>query len=143
MKALGWVLAGLVALVGCGDDGTGGSGATGNAGGAGGSGGNVNGVGGNNGVSSTGVGGNFGGGGCVSCAVSITPGENPDGLPTCVGLSTELYDGLVNCMCIDACVVECGDNICAGGDIMQSCQDCILDTVAGCGNQFNDCANDL
>lgn len=120
-----------------GDGGTAGAG----VGGAGGTGGAIGG----GGSGMGGDGGTAGGGGsagCVSCAEFITDGLNPDMLPTCDGTSTDLYDALADCTCNGACTDLCTDNICAGDAATQECLDCIQDTAAGCGAEFNECAND-
>lgn len=77
---------------------------------------------------------------CATCGELIT-GENQ--APLCEPDSSKLYDVLIQCICFESCQMLC-DNACqGGGEISQECQDCILDTVQGCGNQFNECANDI
>jgi hypothetical protein len=89
------------------------------------------------------IGGTCSSGSCVTCAEFITPGSSPDGAPLCEGLSQELYEVLVECVCNGQCLPQCGDNACAGADLTPECQDCVTDTVNGCGNEFSECANDL
>ncbi len=78
-----------------------------------------------------------------TCAEAITPPEgNPDKL--CDGtLAAKQYFLLIQCICVDACAIECGNNICAGDDASTPCKTCIADPGKGCGNQFNECANGL
>lgn len=76
---------------------------------------------------------------CVGCGEFITTGEPVE---LCPG-SDKLYDVLVNCLCVDKCVFQCSDNACAGMEVTQACQDCVLDAENGCGNEFNECANDI
>jgi hypothetical protein len=78
---------------------------------------------------------------CVTCAEAVT--DNPNGFPVCEGVSSELYDSLVSCVCADECAFQCADNVCSGNDITSECQECVVDTVNGCGNQFNECSNDF
>jgi hypothetical protein len=93
---------------------------------------------------SGGTAGAGGGEGCVTCAEFITPDANPNNLPTCDGQSTDLNNALVECICNGACMPDCADNICMTGDApSDACQTCIADTAAGCGNEFNECSNDL
>jgi hypothetical protein len=81
-------------------------------------------------------------GSCVTCAEVITPGANPNDWPPCPGDSAQLYDELINCVCADQCAFLCSDNVCAGSDITEACQNCVADPN-GCGNEFNECANDF
>ncbi len=76
---------------------------------------------------------------CVGCGEFISGG----GGELCPGLSEKLYDTLVNCICADQCVALCSDNVCSGTNITDACQNCVLDTVNGCGNSFNECSNDI
>lgn len=99
--------------------GYGGSGAAGGFGGAGGS----------------------GGGPCVGCAEYITTGDPSTTI--CDGLSTAFYEALAVCVCEGPCAIACGDSICAGASSTVECQECVLDTAAGCGNEYNECANDI
>lgn len=61
----------------------------------------------------------------------------------CEGMSTDLYNAFVDCVCAGACMDACGDNVCAQLDISVDCQTCVADTAAGCGNEYNDCADDV
>lgn len=76
---------------------------------------------------------------CVTCGVFLTDGQGE----LCPGYSTDLYDSLVNCVCAGACAFQCSDNICTGQNVTPECQNCVVDTAAGCGNEFNECANDI
>lgn len=137
---------GLAAGTGCVvvNDGTGGTGGgVGASGGTGGTGGGTGGQGGGvggTGGGSGGQGGTGGGGACVGCAEYVT-----DGVGTlCDGTSTDLYNALADCTCNGACMDLCLDNVCMeGGTATQECLDCIGDTVAGCGTEFNECSNDV
>jgi hypothetical protein len=150
MKYLTFLFVACLGFTGCvvvdgevgGSAGSAGAG-VGASGGAGGTGGSVGGTAGAGG--STGGAGGTGGGGCVTCAEAVTPDGNPNDLPTCDGASTDLYAALVDCTCNGACMDLCSDNVCADppADITQECQDCVGDTAAGCGTEFNACANDF
>ncbi len=76
---------------------------------------------------------------CVSCGQFITEGQGT----LCPGTSQDLYDSLVNCVCAGVCAFQCSDNICTGQMATDPCLNCVQDTVNGCGNEFNECANDF
>ena len=76
---------------------------------------------------------------CSTCAEYLTEG-GPD---LCAGESTDLYDAVVICVCEGACMAACGDNACQGIEMTIECQDCILDSNTGCGNEYAACANDI
>jgi len=81
---------------------------------------------------------------CVTCGELITNGGDTsqlcaNGMPS----SVDLYTALIDCVCTGACAALCGDNVCAGANVTAECQTCVLDTAAGCGNEFNECANDI
>ena len=84
------------------------------------------------------------GGGCdmaLTCADAVSdPKSDPATLCQDSGV---LYDALAECTCTGACAADCGDNLCMGLDVSGACQNCVLDTVQGCGKEFNDCSNDL
>jgi hypothetical protein len=135
-------LAGCVVETGSGSNG-GSAGSTATGGSAGG------GVGGGTGGSATGGttggggatgGGGTGGAACESCGVYITA---QDGGTLCDGTSTDLYNALSDCTCTGACKAVCTDNVCASMAISADCQNCVIDTAAGCGMQFNECSNDI
>lgn len=136
----------LVGLAGCviettsgssgGNGGTAGGGVGGGTAGATNAGGTTA-TGGGGSTASGGTGGG-GGGACVSCGVYVT-----DGGTLCEGASTDLYNALADCTCTGACMTACADNVCAGVDVTTDCQSCVLDTVAGCGNEFQECSNDI
>ncbi|MBK8254107.1 MAG: hypothetical protein IPK82_15755 [Polyangiaceae bacterium] len=144
MKYFAILVGSCLALSGCvietSTSGTAGSGGTagtagagvGASGGSGGSGGSTG------GTTSSGGSGGTGGSACVGCGEFVTTGEG-----TLCDASQALYDDLVACVCTGACMDVCTDNLCAGGDITADCQTCVGDTVAGCGNEFNTCANDI
>lgn len=96
-------------------------------------------------VSSSAVTTGSGMGGCdpgYTCAEAITPPGDPANL--CDGtVAAKLYDGLVQCICVDACQIECAGNICSGDDLSPSCKTCITDPMLGCGQAFNECINSL
>jgi hypothetical protein len=77
-----------------------------------------------------------------TCAEAISP---PDGDPSklCEGQHAMLYDALTQCVCVDACAIQCSANACAGQAASAPCTTCLQDTANGCGNQFNACANDI
>jgi len=77
--------------------------------------------------------------GCVGCGEYVTGQVNA---PVCDGYSTDLYEALVQCVCEGACSMQCG-GICQGQDMTAACQDCIVDSAMGCGNEFGECSNDI
>lgn len=77
---------------------------------------------------------------CATCGEVLTGAEPP---PLCEGTSADLYNTLIACVCEGACAGVCGDNICVGVEGPTTCLECVTDTMAGCGNEFNDCANDF
>lgn len=123
--------------VGGGDGGSGNT--TADGGGGGGVGGGVGGAGG-------GQGGAGGAPSCVSCGVFITEGGE-----ICAGTSEDLLNALGLCTCGDGmgnggkCADQCADEACAGNptDPTGPCGMCITDGANGCGNEFNECANDI
>lgn len=145
MKYLALFFGACLGLVGCVvETGSGGNGGGGNGGdgGSGAEGGGGSGVGGNT-TTSEGGGGNGGGPGCLSCAEYL----DEDG-ELCEG-SDAIYDALAVCTCgsdlmgMDAkCYEACGDNVCSGMAPSSACQGCVLDTNAGCGSEYQECAND-
>lgn len=75
---------------------------------------------------------------CVGCAEYISGGGD-----ICPGQSTDIYNTMAECICAGKCIAQCATNVCNGSDITAECQTCVTDTVNGCGNEFNECANDL
>jgi hypothetical protein len=67
--------------------------------------------------------------------------------------SKATYDALAQCTCDfdmnpatgGKCSTQCANEACAGKEVVSGgeCQKCIVDTAAGCGNEFNTCANDF
>lgn len=106
--------------------------------------------------STAGVGGGGGTGGGAACydkdcATYITDNppeswcdEDPNYTPGMTNPSYDLYIALADCTCTGACMAMCMDNACKGDGTPQSaeCATCVADTNAGCGKQFNECAND-
>lgn len=84
--------------------------------------------------------GGAGGAACETCGEYVTL---QDGGDICAGTSTDLYNALADCICAGACKDLCTDSICAGTDISTDCQNCVIDTAAGCGNEFGECSNDI
>ncbi|MFO0585896.1 MAG: hypothetical protein U0441_00080 [Polyangiaceae bacterium] len=95
-------------------------------------------MGGNTGGSTGGSTGGTGGSACVTCGDYITNGGT-----LCDGTSTDLYNALSDCTCTGACKDVCADNVCNSMDITADCQSCIIDTAAGCGTAYQECANDI
>ena len=139
-------------------------------GGAGGTGGDDGGTGGMAGGGQGGMGGAGGmggmGGGMAAC-YDKNPGcseyitlevedpwcdEDPNFTPGSNNPSYDIYDKLAQCTCdLDMnpatggkCAELCKDEACAGKPVVSGgeCQKCITDTAAGCGAEFNNCAND-
>lgn len=138
-RSLAVVVSAIAALglVACKSTGTGGEG------GSGGSGGGTGGE-----AATGGGGGGVGGGGSTcdeayTCADAIDP-DAGDPSKLCEGAQADLYDALVACTCTGACASACGDNACAeGGTASADCITCLQDTGAGCGNDFQNCANGI
>lgn len=81
---------------------------------------------------------------CMPCGEFITNGVDVSQLCTSgMPSSLDLYANLTECVCNGACAAPCADNVCSGINISAACQTCVLDTVAGCGNEFNECSNDI
>lgn len=80
-------------------------------------------------------------GSCVTCADFITTGDPGAGL---CPLSEQLYDSLIDCVCVAKCAMACA-NPCNGvGDgLPPECEKCIFDANQGCGSEYAECANDL
>lgn len=87
----------------------------------------------------SGVGGAGGASPCVRCAEAISGGDTSSLCPS----SQELFDLLAECMCkgvcAGVCAAECSSAVPAG----MECQQCLTDSMMGCGAQFDACANDL
>ena len=126
---------------------TSGGGGSGGGGVGGGAGGNTStgGSGGATGGSGGATGGTGGTVACMTCGDFITNGTDPAMLCTDNGppSSSDLYGALGDCTCNGACANDCTDSVCAGADISDACLTCVQDTAAGCGNEFNECANDI
>ncbi len=143
MKYFALFFGACLGLSGCVVETTGSGGSGGGSGGEGGAGVGASGGGGSGaeggagGTTATGGGGAGGGPTCLTCAEYITE----DG-ELCEG-SVETYNALADCTCAGACMDICGDNVCAGMDPTAECQGCVLDTAAGCGNEYQACANDV
>ncbi len=75
----------------------------------------------------------------LTCAEVVTNGGSEN---LCDGTdAAKAFDDLSACTCAGACATDCGDNVCAGMDASAECQTCVVDTVAGCGTEFNTCSN--
>lgn len=74
---------------------------------------------------------------CVTCSAHLSG----DGFGDLCPSSSSLHDELVSCVCEQKCVIPC-EGFCAGSETTADCQDCILDSNQGCGEQYNDCASD-
>jgi hypothetical protein len=101
----------------------------------------VGGMGGSSSTSQGGAGGAGGSGGimgCIRCGEAISGGD-PGML---CSNSMEFYDKYMQCMCTGACAMACTD-ACMMMPMSMACQDCMGDTVSGCGNELSACANDL
>jgi hypothetical protein len=78
-----------------------------------------------------------------TCAEAIDPASG-DASKLCDGtVHAKLYDALVQCICVDTCQVECAGSVCTSGSPSSTCSACIQNTMSGCGNPFNACANDI
>lgn len=151
MKYLAILFGASLALAGCviettGGGGNGGSGGGGVGGGTGGGGANTGGsTGGATGGTGGSTGGTGGSTGCMTCADFITNGSDTSMLCTDNGppSSADLYNALGDCTCNGACATPCGANVCVGDSPDADCVSCIQDTVAGCGNEYNECSNDF
>lgn len=75
------------------------------------------------------------------CAEAITP---PIGNPQllCPGSPAyNFYQALLKCTCGGKCAASCSANTCIGQPATPNCNMCVQDIGKGCGNEFNNCAN--
>lgn len=125
--------AGVGGTAGMGMGGKGGSGGTAGMGGMG--------------MGGMGMGGSGGGPMCaMTCGQALA-----DGVEVCAEntASRTLYDNLNMCTCVNTatstppgCKEKCDANLCTTGTPDQACQDCVGDSVNGCGVAFAACSND-
>jgi hypothetical protein len=87
---------------------------------------------------SGGMGGAGGSVGCIRCGEAISGGD-PGML---CSNSIALYESYMQCMCSGACAMSCTD-ACMMLPMSMACQDCMGDTVSGCGNELSACATDM
>src|SRR5262249_25137478 len=79
-----------------------------------------------------------------TCAESISMGGDPSLL--CDGSSSPtLYDMHYNCQCKGKCMMACAASSCAANPMPADpqCDACLQDTLNGCGNEEQACANDF
>lgn len=79
--------------------------------------------------------------------------DYPEFTPGMTNPSYAMFSALAVCTCGHPmnpglggkCATPCMNETCAGKELMSAgeCQMCIVDTVAGCGNEFNACASDF
>lgn len=99
------------------------------------SGGGVGGIGGAGGAAGTG--GMGGSGECATCQVFLTELMPP---PLC-GQSVAIYEEYSKCKCQGACKDACADS-CATQSSSSACEECMLNTMTGCGNEHLACVDD-
>jgi hypothetical protein len=76
-----------------------------------------------------------------TCAQAIAP-DNGDPTKLCENtLAGKIYYGLVQCVCVDTCAVQCAESACAGFKPGPTCMICLQDTANGCGMHLADCTN--
>jgi hypothetical protein len=92
-------------------------------------------------VASSGTTGAGGNAGCIHCAEAFGSSIPPDGV-LCPG-SKELLFVLSDCVCNGACIGPCADTLCTGFSPSEGCGTCMQDPEGGCGNELQECANDL
>lgn len=77
--------------------------------------------------------------GCVRCGEVISGGDPAllcdDSVP--------FYESFSQCMCEGACSMVCAASCDEMMSMSTECEDCIGDTVSGCGNELSVCANDI
>lgn len=79
------------------------------------------------------------GGSCVTCNDAVTmTGLTAPAQPFCSTPAQQDFDALKTCVCTDACIPECGGNICQG---MAATTDCSACVQANCGTQNVSCQN--
>ena len=74
---------------------------------------------------------------CISCSAALD-----DNVTDICAESIPLYEAWAACVCEDSCAPFCGDNLCIGNEETQECQECMLDTNGGCGEQLIACLDD-
>lgn len=87
--------------------------------------------------SSGGMGGAGGSGDCSTCAEFLTTTSAP---PLCTA-SLSVYEAYSDCMCYGACAMQC-DVTCKTQATSMECEECLLRTTNGCGNQQQACLDD-
>ena len=141
--AVGLLALGLATAAGCSEDETqpspsssGGSSAVGGSG----QGGESQGGGGDGGGPG-GSGGDGGAGPCRKCS-QVYPNGDPADLCSDNGppSSETLYESLNDCICVDECASQCGNNACQGGQPAGPCNGCI---AQNCTDELDDCLADL
>lgn len=86
-----------------------------------------------------GAGGVGGSPACTRCAEALAGGDTATLCPS----SLELYNALFDCSCTGACMMACANDCNSGMSASMTCQTCMQDANNGCGNELNNCANDL
>jgi hypothetical protein len=77
--------------------------------------------------------------GCATCGEVLQSGDPGNGF--CPG-SEELYNQIVNCICLEDCAMPC-ETACNGQEFLPECEMCIYDPMVGCGNDLDKCLNDI
>lgn len=79
------------------------------------------------------------GGPCITCNTAVnTTGLVAPAQPFCSTAGQQDFNDLKTCVCTDACINECGGNICQG---MAATTDCSMCVQANCATQNNSCAS--
>ncbi len=79
------------------------------------------------------------GGPCITCNTAVnTTGLVAPAQPFCSTAGQQDFNDLKTCVCTDACINECGGNICQGMAATADCSTCVQ---ANCATQNNNCAS--
>jgi len=100
--------------------------------------GGAGGIGGAGGSSGTAGNGGAGGDACAPCKQFLIETTPPELCPA----SAPIYEAFTDCKCFGKCSAECGDTCNASQVPSDACNNCLLDTVNGCGMEFLACSND-
>ncbi len=80
---------------------------------------------------------------CLSCSEALVDGD-ANSTDVCVnGTSDTAYAAYRDCCVFGACQAQCGGDQCFGAQTFVLCQNCLANTVDGCGTELMACSADL